>query len=89
MTPKTVIGLLLWWAGHVVNILALLAAIVYVLFCVSWLHAPLLDVLWVTAMMALPALGLAWLCRWGGGRLWKPAPANELRFLPSAVPRAT
>jgi hypothetical protein len=83
MTPKTVIGLLLWWAGHVVNILALLAAVMYVLFCVTWLHAPLPDVLRLTVMMALPALGLAWLCRWGGRRLWKPAPATP----PSPVKR--
>ena len=73
MTPKNAVGLLLWSAGHVVNALALLAAGMYVLFCVAWLHAPLLDVLRVTAMMALPVLGLAWLCRWGGRRLWKPA----------------
>lgn len=72
---KSVAGLLFWSAGHVVNALALLAAGIYVLFCVAWLHAPLLDVLRVTATMALPVLGLAWLCRWGGRRLWKPAPA--------------
>jgi hypothetical protein len=79
---KSVAGLLLWSAGHVVNVLAVLAAIMYVLFCVTWLHAPLPDVLRVTATMALPVLGLAWLCRWAGRRLRKPAPAN----LPSAPP---
>jgi len=76
MTPKNAIGVLLWSAGHLVNALALLAAGMYVLFCVAWLHAPLPDVLHVTAMMALPVLGLAWLCRWGGRRLWKPASAR-------------
>ncbi|MCS0632565.1 hypothetical protein NX786_24830 [Telluria mixta] len=76
MTLKGAIGVLLWSAGHVVNALALLAAGMYALFCVVWLHAPLLDVLRVTAMMALPVLGLAWLCRWGGRRLRKPAPAT-------------
>ena len=75
MTPKSAIGMLLWSAGHLVNALALLAAGMYVLFCVAWLHAPLPDVLRVTATMALPILGLAWLCRWGGRRLWKPVPA--------------
>lgn len=73
MKLKRAIGLLLWSAGHVVNALALLAAGMYVLFCTVWLHAPLPDVLRVTAMMTLPVLGLAWLCRWGGRRLWKPA----------------
>lgn len=73
---KSVAGVLLWSAGHVVNALAVLAAGMYVVFCVAWLHAPLPDVLRVTVMMALPVLGLAWLCRWGGRRLWKPAPAN-------------
>jgi hypothetical protein len=75
MTPKSAVGVLLWSAGHVINALALLAAGMYVLFCVAWLHAPLLDVLRVTATMALPVLGLAWLCRWGGRRLRTRAPA--------------
>jgi hypothetical protein len=75
MTPKNAIGVLLWSAGHVVNALALLAAGMYVVFCVTWLHAPLLDVLRVTATMALPVLGLAWVCRWGGRRLRTRAPA--------------
>jgi hypothetical protein len=79
MTPKNAIGVLLWSAGHLVNALALLAAGMYVLFCVAWLHAPLLDALRVTAMMALPVLGLAWLCRWGGRRLWKPRSLNPPR----------
>jgi len=73
---KSAIGLLFWTAGHVANVLALLAAGMYVLFCVIWLHAPLLDVLRVTATMALPVLGLAWLCRWGGRRLRKSAPVS-------------
>lgn len=76
MTLKGAIGGLLWSAGLVVNALALLAAGMYALFCVVWLHAPLLDVLRVTATMTLPVLGLAWLCRWGGRRLWRPAPSN-------------
>ena len=76
MTPKNAIGALLWSVGHVVNVLALLAAGMYILFCVAWLHAPLLDVLRVTATMVLPVLGLAWLIRWGGRRLWKPAPSS-------------
>jgi len=76
MTPKYAIGVLLWSAGHVVNALALLAAGMYALFCVAWLHAPLLDVLRVTATMALPVLGLAWVCRWGGRRLRKPVPVR-------------
>jgi len=76
MTPKSAIGVLLWAAGHIVNVLALLAAGMYVLFCVAWLHAPLLDVLGMTVTMVLPVLGLAWLCRCSGRRLWKPASTN-------------
>lgn len=72
---KRAIGLLLWAAGHVVNVLALLAAGMYVVFCVTWLHAPLPDVLGVTAAMALPVLGLAWLSRWAGRRLRRTAVA--------------
>jgi len=75
MTLKGAIGVLFWSAGHVVNALALLAAGMYVLFCVAWLHAPLWDVLRMTVVMVLPVLGLAWLIRRGGRRLWKPAPA--------------
>jgi hypothetical protein len=50
----------------------------YILFCVVWLHAPPWDVLILTATMALPVLGLAWLCCRAGRRWWKPAPAAPL-----------
>jgi hypothetical protein len=68
-------GLLLWSVGHIINAVTLLAAIAYVLICVLWLHAPLLDVLRVTATMAILPLALAWLCRWAGKRLRGIVPA--------------
>ena len=72
---KNAIGLLLWLAGHVVNVLTLLAAIVYLFGVVAWMHAPLLDALRVTAAMALLPLGLAWVCRTIGKRLRQDRPA--------------
>jgi hypothetical protein len=72
---KNAVGLLLWLVGHIVNILALLIAFVYVVGCVVWMHAPLLDVLRVTAAMALLPLGLAWMCRMVGKRLRQDLPA--------------
>ena len=86
---RSTVALLLWSVGHVVNVLTLLAAIVYVSGCVLWLHAPLLDVLQVTARMAILPLGLAWLCRWIGRRLKMPVPAAApspvKRWLPACV----
>ena len=80
---KNAIGLLLWLAGHVVNVLTLLAAVVYLWGVVVWMHAPLPDALRVTAAMALLPLALAWACRMIGRRLRNnlpvaaPAPARR------------
>jgi hypothetical protein len=72
---KNAVGLLLWLVGHVVNVLTLFAAFVYVVGCVVWMHAPLPDVLRVTAAMALLPLALAWVCRTIGKRLRQDLPA--------------
>lgn len=71
---KSAIGRLLWAAGHVVNALAWFALAVYLFGTVVWMHAPLPGVLLTAAPMALPALGLAWLCRRAGRRLRDDAP---------------
>jgi hypothetical protein len=71
---KNAAGLLLWLVGHVVNVLTLFAAFVYVGFCVVWMHAPLLGVLRVAAAMALLPLALAWVCRTIGKRLRQKLP---------------
>jgi hypothetical protein len=59
---KRTIGILLWPAGHAIKLLVLLATIVYLFGAVIWMHAPLPGALVAGASMALPALGLAWLC---------------------------
>ena len=76
---KRTIGILLWLTGHAINLLVLLAAAVYLFGAVIWMHAPLLGALVAGAPMALPALGLAWLCTRFGKRLRDdvPAPARS------------
>jgi hypothetical protein len=59
---KRTIGILLWLAGHAIKLLVLLAAAVHLFGAVIWMHAPLLGALVTGMPMALPALGLAWLC---------------------------
>lgn len=72
---KKTVGLLLWLAGHVVNVLTLCAAVVYLFGVVAWMHAPLLGALGVTAAMAVLPLALAWVCRTVGKRLRQTPPA--------------
>ena len=71
---KRTIGILLWLAGHVINLLVLLAGAVYLFGAVIWMHAPLPGALVTGAPMALPALGLAWLCTRFVKRLRDDAP---------------
>jgi hypothetical protein len=80
---KNAIGLLLWLVGHVVNVLTLFAAFVYIVGCVVWMHAPLPDVLGVTAAMALLPLALAWMCRTIGKRLRQNLPAAAVAPSPA------
>lgn len=72
---KKTVGLLLWLAGYVVNVLTVFAAIVYLFGVVAWMHAPLLGALGMTAAMAVLPLTLAWACRTAGKRLRKRHPA--------------
>jgi hypothetical protein len=86
---KKAIGYLLWLAGHIVNVLVLWAAIVYLFGAVVWMHAPLPGALRVTAAMALLPLALAWLCRTAGkylrGNLAAAAPSPAQRWLLAGV----
>ena len=72
---KNALGLLLWLAGHVVNVLTLCAAVVYLFGVVVWMHAPLLAALGMTAAVAVLPLALAWACRTVGKRLRGTLPA--------------
>lgn len=56
---KNGVGILLCLVGLIVSLLTLVAAFVYAVSAVVWLHAPVLDVVQVTAKMALLPLGLA------------------------------
>lgn len=69
---KHSLGFLLRLVGHLITLLTLVAACIYAVFVIMWLHAPALGVLTVIAPFALPALGIAWLCRIGGRRLQHP-----------------
>lgn len=72
---KNALGLLLWLAGHVVNVVTLFAAVVYLFGVVVWMHAPLLGALGMTAAMVVLPLALAWACRTVGKRLRGTLPA--------------
>jgi hypothetical protein len=61
------IGMLLESLGRIVNFLTLLAAFVYVVSVIVWIHAPVWSAFKMTATMALLPLAMAWLCR-GIGR---------------------
>jgi nitrate reductase NapE component len=66
---RTVVAGLLLSAGHLLNAITLLAAIVYAFGCIVWMHAPVVDVVRLTATVALPLIGIAWLCRKAAHRL--------------------
>jgi hypothetical protein len=60
---KDRIGRLLQAVGLVLNVFTLLAASLYVVSVVMWIHAPVLQALWATFKVALIPLVLAWLCK--------------------------
>nr|WP_314547396.1 hypothetical protein [uncultured Massilia sp.] len=90
---RTAVAGLLLFAGHILNAFTLLAAIVYALGCIVWMHAPVVDVVRLTAMVALPFIGIAWLCRKAGRRLRAgpaaAAPSAVEKWLLAAVGIAT
>ena len=66
---KRPIARFLWWCGRLLYFITALSAFVYAVSCVLWLHAPVLRVLLVTALMALPLLGVGWLLKRLGSRM--------------------
>lgn len=70
------IGILLRVLGHAVNLLVLLAALVYAFGAILWMHAPVFAALVNIAMMAALPLALAWLCRRIGSRLQRAPSAT-------------
>jgi hypothetical protein len=79
---KKIIGTLLWSIGHLANLFVLCVAFVYAAAMVVWMHAPPFAVLALTATMALPVLGIAWLCRLIGKRLQRSAPPVRRNLTP-------
>jgi len=47
-------------AGHLLNVVIVFVAVVYLFGAVVWIHAPLIPALLLTLAMALPFLGIAW-----------------------------
>lgn len=66
---KSTLANLMIWSGRLLGLATGAGALLYAAGCVVWLHAPILSVLLVTALMTLPFFGLAWLLRYLGGRM--------------------
>ncbi|WP_072780385.1 hypothetical protein [Duganella sacchari] len=47
-------------AGHLLNVVIALVAVVYLFGAVVWMHAPPIPALLLTLAMTLPLLGIAW-----------------------------
>ncbi|MYM27407.1 hypothetical protein GTP58_03605 [Duganella sp. CY15W] len=47
-------------AGHLLNVVIALVAVVYLFGAVVWMHVSLIPALLLTLAMALPFLGIAW-----------------------------
>lgn len=81
------IGILLRAIGNAVNILVLLASLVYAFGAILWMHAPVFAALLNLATMAALPLGIAWLCRRTGIRMQRqpstvaPFPARRQLLL--------
>ncbi len=71
---KKGIGILLLSFGHLLNILVLLAAVVYAFGMILWMHAPVIGVVEATAVAALVPLVVAWGCRAAGWRAMSGMP---------------
>jgi hypothetical protein len=59
-------GILFLSFGHLLNILVLLAAVVYTFGLIAWMHAPVSDILQTIAMAAVVPFAVAWGCRSAG-----------------------
>lgn len=76
---KKGVGILLLSFGHFLNILVLLAAVVYALGMSIWMHAPVIGVVETTALAALVPFAVAWGFRAAGRRALSGMPAAERR----------
>jgi hypothetical protein len=70
-------GILFLSLGHLLNILVLLAAIVYAFGLVIWMHAPVVDVAQTIAVAALVPLAVAWGFRAAGRHVLSRVPAIQ------------
>lgn len=83
MSIKRASGILLSSIGYLIYPVTLFAATVYFFGFALWMHAPVVPVLQMIAVVALPLLGLGWLCTKAGSRLRRggtPAVATPDRF---------
>jgi len=79
-------GILFLSFGHLLNILVLLAAVVYAFGLIAWMHAPVSGVLQTIAMAAVVPFAVAWGCRSAGRHALSgmPAAQRQLRNTPLA-----
>lgn len=66
---KKAVGILLLSFGHLLNILVLLAAVVYAFGLIIWMHAPIIGVMGTIAVAGLVPLAVAWGFRAAGRRV--------------------
>lgn len=75
---KNAAGIVLWLAGHIINFLVLIAAIVYAFGTVIWMHVPAPQVIATILLIGFVPLLLAWPMRALGRRLRRKTPAARL-----------
>lgn len=75
---KNVAGIVLWLAGHLINVLVLIAAIVYAFGAVIWMHQPASQAIATIVLIGFVPLLLAWPMRALGRRLRRKTPASRL-----------
>jgi hypothetical protein len=74
---KKSVGILLLSFGHLLNMLVLLAAVVYAWGMIVWMHAPIVGVVEAIAVAALVPLAVAWGFRAAGRRAMSCMPAAQ------------
>ena len=74
---KKGVGILLLSFGHLINILVVLAAVVYAFGLIIWMHAPVIGVVQTIAVAALVPLIVAWGFRAAGRRVMSNLPTAQ------------